>query len=661
MSDMYANDGAAAGLAPGTRLNGIFEIEQRIATGGLGVVYRGRAIETGVAVAIKVLRTDLADNEMALALFRREASALHHIHHEAIVRYYIFSNDPGIRRHYLAMEFVDGEPLSDVLKRGPLPGDEVAQLRERIAAGLHAAHQHGIIHRDVSPDNIIIPDGNVRRAKIIDFGIARSTRTGDRTVIGSGFAGKYNYVSPEQLGLYGGTVTAKSDIYSLGIVLAQCLTGQQMDMGGSEFEVIEKRRVVPDLSAVDARSRPLLVHMLQPDPEDRPSSMADVAAWKPDGPPSGGAAAVVRPSPKRRAAKGDRLELAALTLVALLSCFGVAFYFDVIPALIVGPRSHIQALPDPREAEERIGREASAAAERQRIEREVALRREADERERLATLAAAVAAERERVEREAALRREAGERERQEALAAAAAAERERVEREAALRREMDERRRQEAAAAERERIERERRIVKFVNNYQGGDCFFVTPTAVAADRATLDGFGSSVAPFEVLDDEFKRVNGFEALIGVHQVTALQCPAVTFLAQVRNMAGVSPRLDIKSTGLKLGDEISGSVAEFGDHHVHLLLVSGSGAVRDFTDKLRSTGDVKSFTLTLDGGEPGPAQPQILLAIVSDSPLAALRTPSAGPVAEIFARALKEARDSGQILGANAQYLKLEKP
>jgi eukaryotic-like serine/threonine-protein kinase len=108
MSDMYSAERSR--LAPGTRLNGIYEIDQRIASGGMGEIYRGHTIETGDPVAIKVMRTDLADNAMALALFRKEASALHYIHHEAIVRYYVFSNDPGTGRHYLAMEFVDGLP-----------------------------------------------------------------------------------------------------------------------------------------------------------------------------------------------------------------------------------------------------------------------------------------------------------------------------------------------------------------------------------------------------------------------------------------------------------------------------------------------------------------------------------------------------------------------
>src|SRR3954468_765456 len=280
MSDMYSPNASSGRLAPGTRLNGIFEIETHIASGGMGEIYRGRAVETGDVVAIKVMRTDLADNTMALALFRKEASALHYIHHDAIVRYYVFSLDPDIHRHYLAMEFVDGEPLSEILKKGPLPFDQVCLLQERLAAGLEAAHRHGIIHRDLSPDNILIPAGDVSLAKIIDFGIARSTRPNDGTVIGSGFAGKFNYVSPEQLGLWDGNVTAKSDIYSLALVLAECLTGQALDMGGSQLEVIDKRRAVPDLSLIDARLRPLIDQMLQSDPKDRPESMAAVAVWR---------------------------------------------------------------------------------------------------------------------------------------------------------------------------------------------------------------------------------------------------------------------------------------------------------------------------------------------------------------------------------------------
>ncbi len=208
-------------IPAGTTLNGIYQIDHLIASGGMGEVYKGHAIETGDPVAIKLMLPDLAANEAALALFRKEASALHYLYHEAIVRYYVFTVEPTLQCPYLAMEFVEGESLSDLLQRGPLPFDDTVMLMQRIAGALAAAHQRQIIHRDVSPDNIIIPGGQVGRAKIIDFGIARSTQAGAQTVIGGGFAGKYNYVSPEQLGLFSGDVTGKSDIYSLGLLVVK--------------------------------------------------------------------------------------------------------------------------------------------------------------------------------------------------------------------------------------------------------------------------------------------------------------------------------------------------------------------------------------------------------------------------------------------------------
>jgi eukaryotic-like serine/threonine-protein kinase len=268
-------------IPAGTQLNSVYEIDAPIATGGMGEVYRGHSIQTGDPVAIKLIRSDLNQEEAAFALFRKEAAALHNLYHEAIVRYYIFTIDPVLERPYLAMEFVNGQSLSAILRKGPLPCEAVHRLMARVASGLHAAHTQHIVHRDISPDNIIIPGGDMNKAKIIDFGIARSTRLdGDGTIIGTGFAGKYNYVSPEQLGLFGGEVTPKSDIYSLALVLAEALRQKPIDMGGNHAAVVEKRRKVPDLNGVDARMRPLLERMLQPNPKDRPASMAEIAAWK---------------------------------------------------------------------------------------------------------------------------------------------------------------------------------------------------------------------------------------------------------------------------------------------------------------------------------------------------------------------------------------------
>lgn len=272
--------GPRRGAGPGARLNDLYEIDELIASGGMGEVYRGHVIETGDAVAIKTIRPDFAENANALALFRKEASALHGVHHGAVVRYYVFSIDRALGLPYLAMEYVTGESLAERLTRGPLPFADVEVLRQRLAAGFQAAHEAGIIHRDVSPDNVILPGSDPARAKIIDFGIARAP-VGGQTVIGDGFAGKCGYVSPEQFGLQGGEVTPRSDIYGLGLVLAQACLGRPIDMGSSPAECVARRAAIPDLSGVDARLRPLLETMLRPDPAQRPASMAAVAAWEP--------------------------------------------------------------------------------------------------------------------------------------------------------------------------------------------------------------------------------------------------------------------------------------------------------------------------------------------------------------------------------------------
>ncbi|WP_238313720.1 bifunctional serine/threonine-protein kinase/formylglycine-generating enzyme family protein [Methylobacterium crusticola] len=263
---------------PGTRLNGVYAIEALVATGGMGEVYSGYALETGDRVAIKVIRGDMAESEHVLALFRKEAAALRRLRHAGIVRYYVFTTSPELRRPYLAMEFVEGESLLDVARRKPLTAADGLILLQRLAAALHAAHAVGVIHRDVSPDNIILPAGDAGSAKIIDFGIARSALDGG-TLIGSDFAGKANYASPEQAGLFGGSVTARSDMYSLGLTLVAALLGRPADMGGTYVELVAKRRAVPDLEGVDGRLRPILRAMLQPRPEDRPADLAEVAGW----------------------------------------------------------------------------------------------------------------------------------------------------------------------------------------------------------------------------------------------------------------------------------------------------------------------------------------------------------------------------------------------
>jgi eukaryotic-like serine/threonine-protein kinase len=121
-------------LPPGTQLNGMYEITELVAAGGMGEVYKGKQIETEDTVAIKVIKADMAGNEAAYALFRKEASALHHLHHESIVRYFAFGVDRDIKRPFLAMEFVDGESLADVVKRGRAGGAAARGVRAAIRA-----------------------------------------------------------------------------------------------------------------------------------------------------------------------------------------------------------------------------------------------------------------------------------------------------------------------------------------------------------------------------------------------------------------------------------------------------------------------------------------------------------------------------------------------
>ena len=327
---------AARSMRPGARLNNVYEIERLVAQGGMGEVYRGFNIQTGDPVAIKMIRPEFSNDPEILDLFRREASILHSFTHDAIVRYFVFSVDPQLQRAYLAMEFVEGPSLKKRLSSGPLPLAEVRILQKRVASALEAAHEHGVVHRDISPDNLIMPDGDVRSAKVIDFGIARARRAGRTTILGGAFAGKLNYASPEQLGLAGADVTAKSDIYSFGLVLAGALLGRPIDMAGSQAEMIDKRRVVPaELSWVEPTMRPLLQAMLQPLPENRPSSMAEVAAWEPEAPKA--ARALKAPAiPNERSGRTPALIGA---LIAVLSLGGVAYVFRDDLARLAGTLS----------------------------------------------------------------------------------------------------------------------------------------------------------------------------------------------------------------------------------------------------------------------------------------------------------------------------------
>ncbi len=260
----------------GTRINNNYEVKEVLKAGGMGEVYRGVNVFTGDEVAIKVVLPELAEDEKVSLMFMREARTLSQLSDEAIVRYHNFVKDPDIDRYCLIMEFIKGVPLSELTtEQGPITVEAARVLLRRLAIGLEKAHTLEVIHRDLSPDNVMLPDGVVAEAVLIDFGIAKSNVLKEGTMHGQ-FAGKFKYVSPEQLGHFGGTIGPATDIYGLALLLSAALLGKPLDMGSSIAEAVQARQSIPDLSQLPVELRPLLAYMLEPDPSMRPASMAEV-------------------------------------------------------------------------------------------------------------------------------------------------------------------------------------------------------------------------------------------------------------------------------------------------------------------------------------------------------------------------------------------------
>jgi len=642
-------------VSVGTTLNGIYEIERLIGVGGMGEVYKGRAIQTGDAVAIKMIRPELARDDAVLALFRREAAALHNLYNEAIVRYYVFTIDPVTQSPYLAMEFVDGQPLSERIKEGPLSLEEANVLRRRVAPALHAAHLLGIVHRDISPDNIILPGGSVARAKIIDFGIARSSILGEGTVIGSGFAGKYNYVSPEQLGLYGGEVTGRSDMYSFGLVLAEALSGKAIDMGGTQVQILDKRRHVPDLSKVDAGIRPLLSRMLAADPAERPADMSEVAAWQP-------AAAEAKAAPEKRGALPLRA-LAGAATVALLTAGG--FYGwtildgDKRPPSEAPPALTEQRLEPPAQAQitppEPARTEAAnpppaltppPGAPQPPAATPPAMPPQAPSNPQSPANAASA-------ERPATT---PAQREPQTAPEPPKPAPK--PQQQASVE-QLPRPQLPPALPAEQPPRTVVERIQNYVATYDGGPCVFLWPMELTPFRAVLEGFGNATAPFVDFDNAFKASQGFEAQIHLRPITAAQCPMADFLRQLGDNIDRTPRLQINAFNMKSGDVLSGTVDNEGGRNVAVVLIGDDGLVYNLSAYLKRDARRASFNLKLESAAGGAPRPQTVLAFVSDAPLPALSGPNPTPSSDFFASLKQDVARQGGKLGLGVRYFRIE--
>ena len=618
--------GPRRGFGPGARLNDLYEIDALVASGGMGEVYRGHVIETGDPVAIKTIRPDFAENANALALFRKEASALHGVHHGAVVRYFVFSVDRALGLPYLAMEYVTGESLAERLARGPLPFADVEVLRRRLASGFQAAHEAGIIHRDVSPDNVILPGSDPARAKIIDFGIARAP-LGGQTVIGDGFAGKCGYVSPEQFGLQGGEVTPRSDIYGLGLVLAQACLGRPIDMGASPAECVARRAAVPDLAGVDARLQPLLEAMLRPNPAQRPESMAAVAAWEPP----------IRSAPP--AAPPPRSGLA-------LGAGGAALAAILAAAVALWPRSGADA--PPAATEPTLAEPAPEAPRPPRPGPAPISRPDAPPKAGPVETAPPMPPTAQPTVQPPVA----------QPTATPPAAVPDPIVPPGVPA--------SPPAAPPAPTMED---VAAYIRGYAGGPCFFLNPISVSRREASVEAYGPDAGPFQAFDAAFQRAFGFEAQIQLRPIEPLQCPVVEFLAQqAAARPANAPKLRLDRDRLRSGEELRGAV-EAGDRALQLLLVDADGLVHDLApylsrDVSRARGEgprASDFAVRLET-EPGRPRGQLLVAVSSREPIAAALSAARrdGQLrgGAVFAAIAREAARPGSSLGVSVRLVRV---
>jgi len=316
----------------GDVLNHIFEVRKFIARGGMGEVFEGININSEERVAIKVILPHLAADPAVQAMFRKEARTLTRLSHPALVQYRVLAQEPQLGVFYIVTEYVDGRNLSTILGEIHPGAAELTMLAKRLAEGLTVAHSLGAIHRDISPDNVMLEAGRLDLAKVIDFGIAKDLDASTGTIVGDGFAGKLNYVAPEQLGDFNREVGAWTDVYSLGLTILAVAMGRDVDMGATLVDAVDKRRAGPDLTPIPEELRPVLYKMLRPNPAERARSMgevlqmlADPAGTRKDSAPVAAAEVVALPAqPRERTAAQFRKFKPSLIVTGTVAVLTVA-------------------------------------------------------------------------------------------------------------------------------------------------------------------------------------------------------------------------------------------------------------------------------------------------------------------------------------------------
>ncbi len=291
-----------------------YRVDELVARGGMSEVYRGWDVRLDRRVAVKVLAGWLAADGAAVRRMEREARAVARLQHPNVVAVYDHGEDDG-GTPFLVMEWIEGRSLKDVVADGPLPEQEARRITLQLLAALEHAHEHGIVHRDIKPQNVLIaPDGT---AKLTDFGIARSVDATHGLTMAGQIIGTAAYLSPEQA--KGQPVTAASDVYSVGAVLFELITGRPPFAADTAMAtaLMHVEDPVPDVRALRRDASPaiaaVVARAMAKRPADRyPSAAAMSAALTEDA----DATLVMPRRERRRAGRGT-------VLAALLACLAV--------------------------------------------------------------------------------------------------------------------------------------------------------------------------------------------------------------------------------------------------------------------------------------------------------------------------------------------------